>query len=176
MLKSIHLSRRHFLEGAFVLTGALVLPSHRTEGAGLSPAARSAVASSQLIYLSPIRSDGQPSACQAEVWFASHGDALFIVTADSGWKSQSIKLGLDTARIWVGDFGPWKKSQDRYRSAPSFRSRASVVEKEDSKTIEPVLGVMGVKYHASWEKWEPRFRDGIADGSRVMLRYRPIEG
>ena len=178
-MKSIHLSRRRFLEGTFALTGLLMLPPRRAAaagGAGLSAAAQTAVASSQLVYVSPIRSDGQPSTCQAEVWFGNHADELFIVTAESGWKSRSVKRGLDSARIWVGDFGPWKKSQERYKAAPSFLSRVSIVEKGDSDTIELVLGVMGKKYPEAWGKWEPRFRDGLADGSRVMIRYRPIAG
>ena len=170
MFESTPLCRRQFLEGTVALSGALLLPVRRSaaDGAALSAAA------SPLIYLSPIRSDGEQSACQAEVWFGSDDQDLFIVTAEDGWKSQAVKRGLDRARIWVGDFGPWKSSNDRYKSAPNFLAKVAFVAKDDSATIERVLAMMGKKYPKQWGKWEPRFRKGLSDGSRVMLRYRPV--
>lgn len=179
MLESTTLCRRRFLEGALALSGALWLPAGRSaaaEAAVLSADATRAIASSPLIYLSPIRSDGTPSACQAEVWFGSDAGELFVVTAEDGWKSRAVKRGLDRARIWVGDFGPWKSSDDRYRSAPNFLAHAAFVARDDAATVERVLAVMGKKYPKEWGKWEPRFRKGLSDDSRVMLRYRPIAG
>ena len=177
MFESTRLYRRQFLEGALVVSGALLLPLRRSSAAdagALSADATRAIASSPLIYLSPIRSDGKPSACQAEVWFGSDAGELFVVTAEKGWKAQAVKRGLDTAKIWVGDFGPWKKSDDRYKSAPNFVANAAIVANDDSATIERVLAVMGKKYPKEWGKWEPRFRKGWTDKSRVMLRYRPV--
>ena len=177
MFETTSLVRRRFLQGALVLSGALLFPVRRLAAAsGLSEEATSAIASSPLIYLSPIRSNGQPSACQAEVWFGSDAGELFVVTSSDGWKSQAVKKGLDKAHIWVGDFGPWKKSNDGYKSAPNFVANAAIVANDDSATIERVLAVMGKKYPAEWGKWEPRFRKGLSDDSRVMLRYRPIAG
>ncbi len=177
MFESTPLYRRQFLEGALALSGALLLPVRRsgaTDDAALSAEATAAIATSPLIYLSPIRSDGKPSACQAEVWFGSDADELFIVTAEDGWKSQAVRRGLDKARIWVGDFGPWKNSNDRYKSAPNFLANAAFVAKDDSATVRRVLAVMGKKYPKEWGKWGPRFDKGLADGSRAMLRYRPV--
>jgi len=170
------LDRRDFLEGAAWFAGALLLPvrfAAAQDAFALSGAAKAAIESSPLIYVSPIRSDGAESSCQAEVWFAGADSALFIVTSSEGWKAKAVQQGLD-ARIWVGDFGPWKKSDAKYKSAPSFRASASVVQRSDVETVERVLAVMGKKYSDGWAKWEPRFRQGLADGTRVMLRYRPI--
>ncbi|MGE4609452.1 MAG: hypothetical protein AAEJ52_22175 [Myxococcota bacterium] len=172
MFESTPLCRRQLLESALALLAALLLPARRSAAA--DGAVQSAVAESPLIYLSPIRSDGKESACQAEVWFGSDAGELFIVTAEDGWKSQAVKRGLDKARIWVGDFGPWKSSKDRYKSAPTFLANSALVAKDDSATIERVLAIMGKKYPKQWGKWEPRFRKGLSDGSRVMLRYRPV--
>ncbi|MEE3332379.1 MAG: hypothetical protein VX246_16040 [Myxococcota bacterium] len=172
MFESTPLCRRQLLESALALSAALLLPARRSAAA--DGAVQSAVAESPLIYLSPICSDGKESACQAEVWFGSDADELFIVTAEDGWKSQAVKRGLDKARIWVGDFGPWKSSKDRYKSAPTFLANSALVAKDDSATIERVLAIMGKKYPKQWGKWEPRFRKGLSDGSRVMLRYRPV--
>ena len=127
MFESTRLYRRQFLEGALVVSGALLFPWRRSTAAdagALSVEATRAIASSPLIYLSPIRSDGKPSACQAEVWFGSDAGELFVVTAEKGWKAQAVKRGLDKAKIWVGDFGPWKRSDERYKSAPNFVANA----------------------------------------------------
>jgi hypothetical protein len=177
MFESTCLHRRQFLQGAIALSGAMVLPMGRraaANAAGLPADASNAIEKSPLIYLSPIRGDGKPSKCQAEVWFGSDAGELFIVTSADGWKSQSIKQGLAEAQIWVGDFGPWKNSKDQYKSAPNFRAKAAIVANDDSATIERVLAVMGKKYPEEWGKWGPRFRNGLADDSRVMLRYQPI--
>ena len=32
----------------------------------------------------------------------------------------------------------------------------------------------GKKYPKEWGKWEPRFREGYGDGSRVLIRYEPV--
>lgn len=172
--ESIRLHRRQFLEGALVVSGALLFPVGRSTAADAAALLAEAIAGSPLIYLSPIRSDGKLSACQAEVWFGSDAGELFVVTAETGWKAQAVKRGLDKARIWVGDFGPWKSSSERYKSAPNFMASAAFVANDDSETIERVLAVMGKKYPKEWGKWEPRFRTGLSDKSRVMLRYRPV--
>ena len=40
--------------------------------------------------------------------------------------------------------------------------------------IGRALEAFGAKYADEWGSWGPRFRDGLADGSRVLLRYRPL--
>ncbi len=52
---------------------------------------------------------------------------------------------------------------------------ASFVGSDDKETVKRVLKVMGKKYAGpSWDKYEPEFRQGLTDGSRVMLRYKPV--
>jgi hypothetical protein len=46
------------------------------------------------------------------------------------------------------------------------------VKDADSQTS--VLDAMGDKYPLEWVIWGPRFRNGLADGSRVMLRYQRV--
>ena len=83
-----------------------------------------------------------------------------------------MRLGLDRARIWVGDYGPAGSADGRFRDGPNFLAEASA--DTDPASFERLLADFGRKYPASWEKWEPRFRSGYADGSRRVLRYRPI--
>ncbi|NIP13561.1 MAG: hypothetical protein GWM88_01990 [Pseudomonadales bacterium] len=130
-----------------------------------------ALAASDLIYLTPLKGDGSESSCQAEIWFARHEADLYVVTSSDAWRAQAVGLGLTRTRVWVGDVGVWSDSGGSYRSLPQIEAVASTVAEVDVQ--EAVLDIMGDKYRMSWLVWGPRFRNGLADGSRVMLRYRP---
>ena len=170
------LSRRRFLEGAVALSGALLVPVHSAFSAdekfALADDASQAMSKSSLVYLSPIQSSGKESKCHAEIWFAHHGEDVYVVTPATAWRTQAIRRGLDRARVWVGDHGMANKS-NKFKSAPNYLARASVLPKGDP-AIERGLEIMGGKYASDWGKWGPRFRAGLKDGSRVMLRYEPF--
>ncbi len=132
---------------------------------------RQAADQSPLIYLTPLKSDDAESSCQAEVWFASVESSFYVVSDADAWRSQAIGKGLTKARIWVGDVGTWKDSDGAYRTLPMVEASAGA--ETDAAVQNRVLEAMGSKYVDEWDSWGPRFRDGLADGSRVMLRYTP---
>ena len=132
---------------------------------------KQAVASSDLIYLTPIRSDGSESRCQAEVWFVTDGGDLYVVTESNTWRAHAPRLGLNRARVWVGDLGEWGGTDGKYRSLPQLETVVSYVRAADVQ--ERILDRFGEKYRMEWIVWGPRWRRGLADGSRVMLRYQP---
>jgi hypothetical protein len=172
------ISRRVFIRGAATLSGVVLLPANlarsRDAEFQVSKAAQAAIESSQLIYITPIKSDGKESSCHAEVWFYAEGADLLVVTKKELWRSQAVMRGLDRARIWVGDHGVWKRSNDAFRKAPSFLAQAEHIS-SDAKAVERTLKAMGPKYaNDEWSTYGPRFKQGLADGSRVLLRYRPI--
>ena len=172
------ISRRDFIRGAATLSGVVLLPANlarsRDAEFWVSKAAQAAIEKSKLIYITPIKSDGKESSCHAEVWFYADGADLLVVTKEELWRSQAVKRGLDRARIWVGDHGVWKRSNDAFRKAPSFLAQAEHLS-SDAKAVERTLTGMGPKYTGEgWETYGPRFEKGLADGSRVLLRYRPI--
>lgn len=161
-------TRRQFIARSGVLVGALLLPrAVWAEDQAIAAAARQ----SDLIYVSPLRSSGAESTCHGEVWFVEEGGDFLVVTASSGWKAKAVERGLRDTRIWVGDFGNWKRSGGRYREAPSLVARASI--ERDAARQASLLERFGAKYPDEWDKWGPRFRNGLADGSRVMIRYGP---
>ena len=168
------LTRRSFF-GVVAATGAALLLAperlHADEAFALPDATRAALEKSPLIYLSPLRSDGAESKCHGEVWYVPDGADLLIVTATDRWKALAVRRGLDRARIWVGDFGRWKKSDGRFKTGPTFVVKARFDAEES--VVEAALAAFGAKYPDEWDKWEPRFRKGLADGSRVLIRYRP---
>ena len=137
---------------------------HRVAGA------RAALDKSQLIYLTPFRSNGKPSACQGEVWFVHHEQEIYVVTQAGAWRAQAVGKGLKRAGIWIGEFGVWTGAKGAYRSAPYLEIEGAL--EKDAAVHQALLPKFGEKYAAEWGRWGPRFRDGLADGSRVMLRYR----
>lgn len=171
-------TRRRVLAGAGVLLCGWLLPPVRAraadEGFALPPRTRSALATSPLVYVSPLLADGRESTCHGEVWyFVDDGDVV-IFTAVDRWKARAVRRGRDRARLWVGDFGPVGRAGDRYRSAPSFVARAGIDPRK--AVFDRLMSAFAIRYADEWGKWGPRFRKGWDEGSRVMIRYTPIGG
>ncbi len=152
--------------------GALAAPRRR---AALPDALSEALERSPFVYVSPLRSDGSESRCHGEVWYAWLEGAVVLNTASTTWKARALEQGLDRARIWVGDYGPWKGSlgsrSDAFRKGPEFLARAEI--SRDVALGERVLEVYARKYPDEIDAWRERMRKGLADGSRLLIRYRP---
>ena len=166
------------LDGA----GSSIMPSRRTALASLAAApalllarraagaALPALPESHLVYLTPLKSNGEESRCQGEVWFAHQGGSLFVVTAADAWRAKAVAQGLKRARLWVGDYGVWTRARGAYRNAPEFMATAAL--ETNAEVQASVLRQMAGKYaEDDWETWGPRFRSGLNDGARVMIRY-----
>ena len=126
---------------------------------------------SKLVYLTPIKSDGEESRCKAEIWFAYHDGDVFVVTPPDAWRAEAVRDGLNRARLWVGEYGNWESADGAFREAPEHMATASL--EEGAETRAAVLAAMGAKYaDDGWSSWGPRFEKGLADGSRVMIRYK----
>jgi len=126
---------------------------------------------SHLIYISPFKSDGALSRCQAEVWYVQDGADMYVVTASNAWRARAISRGLQRTQVWVGDVGQWQRSGGRYKNLPALQASGSRID--DAVEQVRLLEKFGAKYSDEWGTWGPRFRNGLADGSRVMLRYQP---
>ena len=151
----------------------------RCGGAPLHAAAlgsrAAALRESPFVYVSPLRSDGEESACHAEVWYAWIDGAVVITVASDRWKARSIDRGLDRARIWVGDHGRWKGllgPNEDFREAPVFDARAEKLW--DAGLLDRLLVEYDRKYPGSIDRWRDRMKSGNADRSRVLIRYEPI--
>ncbi|MCP4037379.1 MAG: hypothetical protein GY944_05290 [bacterium] len=164
-------TRRNLLAAGAVAFSGLVLPLRMARAWARSEALDRAIAKSPLVYITPLRSDGKESACHAEVWFVSDGGDLMVVTQPERWRAAAIGKGLDSARLWVGDHGVWKKAEGRFRQAPGCVAKARL--EADRAVHARVLEHFGKKYASSWESWGPRFQKGLASGERVLIRYTP---
>ena len=56
---------------------------------------------------------------------------------------------------------------------PTFDATASIVEEDAEALLDRMLEVYGEKYPDEIGKWSGRFKKGLADGSRVIIRYEP---
>lgn len=167
------IDRRGLLRfGAGLIAGVMAHPGAVARAAVPSADLREAMDDSPLIYLTPMRGDGTESRCQAEVWFAHYRADLYVVTAHDAWRARAIAGGLTRARVWVGDVGVWSDSDGAYRQLPQLETIGS--REQDPDVHQAVLDVMGDKYPLQWFVWGRRFRNGLADGSRIMLKYQIV--
>ena len=165
----MNIPRRKFLTRSVAL--AVSAASFSPLGLAKESPAVAALDKSALIYLTPILSNGDESTCHGEVWFVHHNKEIFVVTQQDAWRAQAVRQGLNTAAIWIGEFGVWKSAKNKYRSAPYLRISGQL--ETNAEVHADILEKFGKKYADEWGSWGPRFRKGLADGSRVMLRYQP---
>ena len=163
-------NRRQALAGSAALLISAWSTS-RIAFAAESPAV-AALDKSQLIYLTPVVSGGRESACHGEVWFVQHQKEIFVITPADTWRAEAVRRGFKRAKIWIGEFGVWKRAEDRYRSAPYLEIEGRI--ETDAAVHSELLPKFGRKYANGWDSWGPRFRDGLANGARVMLRYQVV--
>ncbi len=168
----VELRRRDLLRAGAVVAGGVLLGTRvpRAETAHALPeVAVRALAKSRYVYISPLSPTGKESSCHGEVWFfEDHGDAV-IATARDAWKTRALEKGWSEARVWVADVDP---GGEKFRGAPEFKARAT--RDADAAVFDRLMASFAKKYPDGWEKWEPRFRKGYSDGSRVVIRYTPI--
>lgn len=162
-------TRRDLVVGlAIAPTIPLLARSAFAEEAKATP--KDKLETSQLVYITPIKSNGEESRCKAEIWFSHHDGDVFVVTPPETWRAQAVGKGLTKARLWVGEFGVWTQSDGAFRDAPEFMATASIATEADVHA--KVLSAMGEKYaQTGWGRWGQRFKEGLGDGSRVMIRY-----
>lgn len=152
-----------------LVAGAAALPLLPLVGKA-AVAAAAPFETSKLVYLTPLKTGGEESRCKAEVWFGWHEGSCYVVTQHDAWRAEAVRQGLNRARLWVGEFGIWTDSDGAFRTAPEHMATASLVTDADAQGA--VLEIMGPKYaEEGWATWGDRFRTGLANGERVMLRY-----
>jgi len=177
----LSLHRRTVLAGLAGLGSLALLPvaslwPRRVRAAALPEATRRALETSPFVYVSPLRSDGRESTCHGEVWFAWLDGRAVVITARDRWKARALRRDLDRARLWVGDYGRWKRFgmvNDDFREGPSFVARAERIT--DPEVLDRLLVAYERKYPDEIGEWRSRFREGFASGERVLIGYAPVE-
>jgi hypothetical protein len=136
----------------------LVLPA-LDAAAGISAGVEKQLREAKYVYVSSQRKDGsfgQP----AEIWFFFHQGAVYVSSPRTTWRVRRIEAGRPKAKIAVGRPG-----------GASFAASGKLV---DDPALHPVLfEAFAKKYPDGWSDFEERFRKGLKDGSRVLIRYTP---
>ncbi len=133
--------------------------------AGVAPAAelpadvRDKLASSTYVYISTQRKDGTFGK-PAEIWFMWYDGAVWVGTPPTTWRVKRIKHHRPNAKIAVGK-----------PDGPSFDAVGSIVK--DDKVAAKLFETYAKKYPDRWPGYEEKFRTGIKDGSRVLVKYLP---
>lgn len=118
-----------------------------------------ALASSTYVYTSSMRKDGTLSR-PAEIWFLWHNGSVYVASPPTTWRVRRIRAGRPAAKICIGKL-----------DGPSFTATGAVV---DEPEVHPILfETFARKYADRWKSWQESFRKGLADGSRVLIRYTP---
>lgn len=168
------LKRRTLIEAAATGIGLSLLPlAQAADPAGKLPGdLKSELGRSDLIYLTPIQSNGRESRCQAEIWYVFDGTDIYVCTDTTAWRVRAVAKGLDQTRIWVGDLGNWKSANGKYKSLPKIETTSSIVTDEAVHAM--AMELFGKKYPVGWIRWGTTFTKGLASGSRTLLKYRPM--
>ena len=141
----------------WLLVGLLLAsPSH---AADLPKDVQDSLASVTYVYISSTRKDGNLSR-PAEIWFLWHKGSVYVASAPTSWRAKRIRWGRPDAKIWVGK-----------PDGPSFMATGAIVNEPE---VYPILfKTFAQKYAERWKSYEDNFRKGLADGSRVLIRYKP---
>lgn len=115
---------------------------------------------SPYVYISSTRKDNTPSR-KAEIWFFWRDGSIWVGTRPDSWRAKRIRWKRPMATIWIG-------SSD----GPAIRARGEFVT--DPSRYAMLCDAYATKYPERWPKWEKSFRDGLASGERVLIRYIPV--
>src|SRR5262249_15389576 len=120
------------------------------------------LADAQFVYIQSTRKDGTLSK-PAEIWFAVMDGAVWVGSSPDSWRAKRIRWKRRQARIAIGSV-----------DGPSLRASGSFVK--DPALEKKFCDQLAVKYPAKWPRWEQSFREGLASGERVLIRYTPVAG
>ena len=94
------LNRRTVLVGATLAPFVLLARRGVAQSPEPKPAADAELRSSQLVYLTPIKSDGEESRCKAEIWFGYHAGARVRPRPMACARQASAGVTTNTAPAW----------------------------------------------------------------------------
>lgn len=141
---------------------ALVFPVVSVpQASALSSDLEAALRTSTYVYIASKRKDGSFGK-PAEIWFMYQDGAVWVASPTTTWRARRIKANRPKARIAIGK-----------ADGPTFKAKGSVVR--DTALYEQMYRTFATKYPDGWPKYEQQFRKGLADGTRVLIKYEPVK-
>ena len=151
--------RREMLKIITIATAIAIGWSGLSAASELPAAVKDQLATSKYVYIASQRKHGDFGK-PAEIWFMYHDGAVWVGTPPTSWRVKRIKRHRPNAKIAVGK-----------PDGPSFEAVGSIVK--DSKVADRMFETYAKKYPDRWPGYAERFRTGMKDGSRVLVKYVP---
>ena len=133
--------------------------THLAHGGSLSPELQKALESSKYVYVQSTRQNGELSKA-AEIWFMYHDGAVWVCTPTTTHRVKRIQAGKTEAKVAVGK-----------PDGPSFMTKSSLVK--DPEVNKVLFETFAKKYADGWSSYEKQFKEGLANGSRTLVKYDP---
>ena len=140
------------LIGTFIFAA----PEH---GVALSSDQQKALDSAKYVYIQSSRKDGKLGK-PAEIWFFPYKGAVWVCSPTTTHRVKRIKAGQTKAKVAIGK-----------PDGPAFNAKGSIVK--DPEVNKVMFEAFAKKYGDGWSSYEKNFRDGLANGSRTLVKYDP---
>jgi hypothetical protein len=129
------------------------------QSGSLSADQQKALESSKYVYVQSMRESGQLGKA-AEIWFMYHNGAVWVASPTTTHRVKRIQAGKTQAKIAIGK-----------ADGPTFTAKGSLVK--DAAVNKVIFEAFAKKYAGDWSSYEKKFQDGLADGSRTLVKYDP---
>ena len=145
------------------LSGMLISPFSPSpaSAAGFSAEVEQALETSTYAYIASERKSGELGSA-AEIWYMSHAGAVWVESPKTTYRAKRILAGRTKAKVALGK-----------KDGPAFDAKGSIVN--DPQLNDVFFEALAKKYPSGWKSYESGFRDGLKDGSRVLIKYEPVE-
>lgn len=141
------------------LCGGFSSLSTPAQSASLSAEHQKELDNSKYVYIQSTRKDGKLGKA-AEIWFFPYKGAVWVCSPVTTHRVKRIQAGQTKAKIAIGK-----------PDGPSFSAKGSIVK--DAEVNKVLFESFAKKYAGDWSSYEKSFREGLADGSRTLIRYDP---
>jgi hypothetical protein len=141
---------------AVLVVSSFAKPAH---SGSLSAEQQKALESSKYVYIQSTRADGSLGKA-AEIWFMYHNGAVWVCSPPTTHRVKRIQAGKTGATIAIGK-----------PDGPSFKAKGSLVK--DPEANKALFETFAKKYADGWSSYEKQFKEGLANGSRTLVKYDP---
>ena len=142
-----------------VTLAGMLLSARPAQSASLSPELQKALDSSKYVYIQSSRKDGTLGKT-AEIWFMHYKGAVWVASPIITHRVKRIQAGQTKAKVAIGK-----------PDGPSFTAKGSLVK--DPEVNKVLFENFAKKYTDGWSSYGKSFQDGLADGSRALIKYEP---
>jgi hypothetical protein len=138
------------------LVGTFIFASPQ-QSLALSTDQEKALDSAKYVYIQSTRKDGKLGK-PAEIWFFNHKGAVWVCSPTTTHRVKRIQAGQTKAKIAIGK-----------PDGPAFNAKGSLVK--DPAVNQVMFDAFAKKYADGWSSYEKQFKDGLANGSRTLIKY-----